>query len=285
MTERSPGAPDPVESSHSGDAPAPGARAPAVPTADLSAVRRTDAIIEALAERHATGSEGSVPPENLTGSENPENPAGSESPAALEGGDTIVRLLRALVTDVDEPARDTRDAPEPAPPSGPGPGTGPRRRGPRTIVALGVAGAMLASTGVAAAGDRMAEHSSAAPASRTETQDETDRSRTESNDTDVASHERPAPAPVSRPAPEPGRPGRGADNGRADHERFRNRLERLLSQQPRHRRPDYPTFGGRPGDQNSGPAEPSDDPRRRVDDIRRRTQKRLDRYQNYPYDR
>ncbi|QXJ23743.1 hypothetical protein AGRA3207_004940 [Actinomadura graeca] len=256
MTERSPGAPDPAEPSHSGDVPAPGARPSAAPPADLGAVRRTDAIIEALAERRAAGS---------------------------EGGDTIVRLLRALVTDVDEPARDPRDSPEPAPPTGPG--SGPRRRGPRTIVALGVAGAMLASTGVAAAGDRAGEHTSAASVPATEAAGEAGGPRTEPNDTEVASFERPAPAPVSRPAPEPGRPGRADDNGRADYERFRNRLERLLAQPPRYRRPGYPTYGGRPGDQGAKSGEPSDDARRRLDDIRRRTQKRLDRYQNYPYDR
>ncbi|WP_131732699.1 hypothetical protein, partial [Actinomadura formosensis] len=59
MTERGPrtgigGAPNPAGSSHSGDAPAPAGRPPAaVPAVDLAAVRRTDALIEALAARRA----------------------------------------------------------------------------------------------------------------------------------------------------------------------------------------------------------------------------------------
>ncbi|MFD0537992.1 hypothetical protein ACFQY7_33910 [Actinomadura luteofluorescens] len=59
MTERGPltglrGAPDPDEPARSGDAPA--SRPPAVPPVDLSAVRRTDALFEALAARDAAGS-------------------------------------------------------------------------------------------------------------------------------------------------------------------------------------------------------------------------------------
>jgi hypothetical protein len=101
--------------------------------AELSAVRGTDALVDALAARRAAGS-----------------------------GDPAVRMLWALIKDVDElvPARQgpaehvaaeeiQADEDRPAPPSG------PRRRGPRTIVALGVAGAVLAGTGVAAAGGGM----------------------------------------------------------------------------------------------------------------------------------
>ncbi|MFB4313529.1 anti-sigma-D factor RsdA [Actinomadura sp. 21ATH] len=144
MTERSQGAPDPAELS------TPGRPSPSTPATgsvvafpalagDLGGVRRTDALIDALAAR---------------------GPVGSDDPAA--------RLLRALIRDVDElapvrhahapaPAPAPEEAPEPAP-GDPGDGdrpvppAGPRRRGSRTIVALGVAGAVLATGGVAAAG-------------------------------------------------------------------------------------------------------------------------------------
>ncbi|TDC03200.1 hypothetical protein, partial [Actinomadura bangladeshensis] len=86
MTERGPltgigGAPNPAEPSHSGDAPAPAARPPsaAPPTVDLSAVRGTDALVEALATRRALGAS---------------RPADDTDPA--------VRLLHALITDVDD---------------------------------------------------------------------------------------------------------------------------------------------------------------------------------------
>ncbi|MEW2355157.1 anti-sigma-D factor RsdA [Spirillospora sp. NPDC029432] len=143
MTERSQGAPDPAELSTPGP-PTPGTVVafPAM-AGDLGGVRRTDALIDALAARRAVG---------------------SDDPAA--------RMLRALIRDVDElaparhapapgPAQAPEDAPEPAPadpgdgdrsPVPPAPPAGPRRRGSRTIVALGVAGAVLASGGVAAAG-------------------------------------------------------------------------------------------------------------------------------------
>ncbi|WP_242888924.1 hypothetical protein [Actinomadura litoris] len=170
-------------------------------------MRRTDALIEELAERRA---------------------AGSAATSAAEYGDPAVRLLHALVTDVDEPPQaapePTRDAPEPSP-SGPG----PRRRGPRTIVALGVAGAMLASTGVAAAGGEMGGHPSAAPASRTPGPSD----RADGRDTDAARHGGARQPGASGPAPE-ARPGRVVDDRRLEYERFKQRLERTYS---RHYRP------------------------------------------------
>ncbi|TDD94986.1 hypothetical protein [Actinomadura rubrisoli] len=282
MTERSPGAPDPAEPSRSGDAPPPGSP-PAAPAAtlfaDLSAVRGTDAIIEALAERRAAASTAASEPASTAGSE-AARAGGAQRPA--DESDPAVRLLRALVTDVDEPAPG-REAPEPGPaPSGPG----SRRRGSRTIVALGVAGAVLASTGVAAAGGGLADHSAAQPPSAAGVAEEPDRpsSREPGEDTDVASRDRPAPArpaePPSRPVDEPDRPATtnsGGAPGRADYERFKQRLGHLFPPQSRNRPPDGPGIPGRPGD---GPefAGPPDDNPRRLDDIRKHTRKRIDRY-------
>ncbi|MEV4001041.1 hypothetical protein, partial [Actinomadura sp. NPDC049753] len=160
MTERGPltglrGAPDPDDPAHRGDAPArpPRSRAPAVPPVDLSAVRRTDALFESLAARDGAGSaapgEG---PGEAPAEARPAVPQDDDRDSAepSDDRDPAVRLLRALIVDVDDQAC---DAPEPPAPSGPG----PRRRGPRTIVALGVAGAVLASSGVAAAGGGVAE--------------------------------------------------------------------------------------------------------------------------------
>ncbi|GAA3965745.1 hypothetical protein GCM10023085_55300 [Actinomadura viridis] len=142
MTERSQGGPDPAEPSTRGaafptppsDAPptasAPGGSterpaATAPPGWDLTAVRRTDALLDALAGRGAAATE-----------------------AAAGTADPAVRLLHALIRDVDEepPRRQASPGERPSPPNG------PRRRGSRTIVALGVAGAVLAGSGVAAAG-------------------------------------------------------------------------------------------------------------------------------------
>ncbi|MFI0357803.1 hypothetical protein [Actinomadura sp. 9N407] len=156
MTERSQGAPDPAAVSTTGSSTPDPLTPEPFPTdsrstdprstdsrtagavvafpalaADLGAARRTDALIDALAARRA---------------------AGSDDPA--------VRMLRALIRDVDElvPVRHGPAAGQDAVPDDPveddrplSP-VGPRRRGPRTIVALGVAGAVLAGTGVAAAG-------------------------------------------------------------------------------------------------------------------------------------
>ncbi|MFF5258832.1 hypothetical protein ACFY4C_07785 [Actinomadura viridis] len=142
MTERSQGGPDPAEPSTRGaafptppsDAPptasAPGGSAErpaatAPPGWDLTAVRRTDALLDALAGRGAAATE-----------------------AAANTADPAARLLHALIRDVDEepPRRQAAPGERPSPPNG------PRRRGSRTIVALGVAGAVLAGSGVAAAG-------------------------------------------------------------------------------------------------------------------------------------
>lgn len=125
MTERSHGAPDPIDPSITGGAPV---------FPDLGAVRRSDAVVEALGARRAVRT-------------------------AADDGDPAVRLLRALIADIDAggalPRADRRwglaAAPEAQPPRG------PRRRGPRTIVALSVAGAVLTSTGVAAAGGGLVE--------------------------------------------------------------------------------------------------------------------------------
>ncbi|GAA4074120.1 hypothetical protein [Actinomadura miaoliensis] len=160
MTERSTGAPDPVEPSSRGDAPASEA-----PTGDLGAVRRSDAVFEALA-RHAasfapaTEPAASAEPQPAGALPDPDE-AGSSGDAEAElderlraagaESDPAVHLLRALVADVAEPGPDRCPGPEPPP--------GPRRRGRRTIVALGVAGAVLASGGVAAAGGDLTRRS------------------------------------------------------------------------------------------------------------------------------
>jgi hypothetical protein len=82
----------------------------------LDAVRRSDAILDALGERDT---------------------------AICEPDDPVIGLLGALALDVDQ-ENDVRP---------PTPRHGRRRRGgPRTIVALGVSSVVLATTGVAAAG-------------------------------------------------------------------------------------------------------------------------------------
>ncbi|MFC5749091.1 hypothetical protein [Actinomadura rugatobispora] len=210
MTERSQGAPDPDEPVEPPAIPTRGAalpqtgapphggpqgRAAVTPAADLSAVRRTDAIFDALGARRAAASAERADPSTraepgfpglAAGITAPFTalPAASAASAAWAQGDPddpAVRLLSALISDVDEqapaacraavraarePSADVKgvrggepagsavedDRPHPHPPSG------PRRRGPRAIVALGVAGAVLASTGVAAAGGGLTEH-------------------------------------------------------------------------------------------------------------------------------
>ncbi|MGI5206650.1 hypothetical protein ACQEU6_34390 [Spirillospora sp. CA-108201] len=278
MTERGPltglrGAPDPDEPARSGDAPAqaPPSRPPAVPPADLSAVRRTDALFESLAARDAAGS--AAPAD-----EPAEGPAADAAEARRaappdDDRDPAVRLLRALIVDVDD---QTCDAPGPPAPSGPG----PRRRGPRTIVALGVAGAVLASSGVAAAGGGVADRTAASPApSASGAAEEADRTA----DTDAGTLQRPRP-PV-RPAPEaglpaartqPGDPGRGEKN-----RQFRRRLEgpfpRHLPRRPQ-RRQEAPTMFAEPVEKPG--AQPVADPRPRLDDLRRMARKRALDHQN-----
>ncbi|GAA4236816.1 hypothetical protein GCM10022254_47330 [Actinomadura meridiana] len=166
MTERGPftgmrGAPGPAEPSSTGDPPATATGPQQIPglPADLGAVRRTDAIIDSLSARRAAGTAA----RSTTGAETgAEGCAEGCRPRQADEPDPAVRLLRALITDVDEAPEAGADT-TPAPPSPPAPGSGPRRRGPRTIVALGVAGAVLASTGVAAAGDGVSERGAAAP--------------------------------------------------------------------------------------------------------------------------
>ncbi|MEU5989715.1 hypothetical protein ABZ806_12145 [Spirillospora sp. NPDC047418] len=285
MTERGPrtgigGTPNPADPSHPGDAPAPppsprppSARPPTVvpptvassvvvsPTVDLSAVRGTDALVEALAARCAAG---------------PVRPADDTDPA--------VRLLHALITDVDDQTAD------PAPPAPSGPG--PRRRGSRTIVALGVAGAVLASTGVAAAGGGVTGHPSAAPAPRPSGITE-QAAQPAADDVEAATHDRARP-PV-RPAPEPvtaRKPSR--DPERADIERLKRRLEHLFP--PRHHRgrPDGPAMttksapAPRPEAAEPGAAPPDaaspEEALRRLDALRREAEKRARTYQEPRWD-
>jgi hypothetical protein len=247
LTERGPltgvgGAPNPAEPSHSGDAPAPASRPAA---ADLAAVRRTDALIESLAARRAPGS----------------------AARAGDDSDPAVRLLRALITDVDEGTSD------PAPPAPSGPG--PRRRGPRTIVALGVAGAVLASTGVAAAGGGAADRSSVPAPSSPGVSDRVDKPAA---DVDAVTHDRGRP-PV-RPAPvAAGKPSH--DPERADIARLKRRLEHLFASRDRRDRPDLPTAVTRSAPSARPEADPpEDDLRRRLDDLRREAERQANNYKN-----
>ncbi|MFV2175304.1 hypothetical protein [Actinomadura sp. LOL_011] len=167
-------------------------------------MRRTDAIIDAMAARPVAGS--------------------ADRAAAPDDADPAVRLLTALISDVEEPA--------PPVPAGPG----PRRRGPRTIVALGVAGAVLASTGVAAAGSGVTDRSSAVapttpgPSGRAEPPRDAD-------DSVAATHVRPtppAPRPSERVRPSTTEPPASPvpDREVPEHiERaFKERLERFLAE-------------------------------------------------------
>ncbi|MGI5323485.1 hypothetical protein [Actinomadura nitritigenes] len=292
MTERSPGAPDPVGPSNSGGTREPGSRPPAPAVtllADLGAVRRTDALIDALAARRAAGSTGRPSADRAAG----------ECARAADGdegsSDPAVRLLRALIADVDDqgPGRDASASG----PSDPGPGTpppapgpGPRRRGPRTIVALGVAGAVLASTGVAAAGSGITERAAASPPAGAGVSGPAE---PRAKDTDVGTHAVPSissPAPAPGPATAPAVPARPAvkapatdDPGRRDYDRMKRRLEQIIRDaerphRPGARRPDTPRSA--PAIRPALPQIPSDDePRRTIDDIRRRTQQRLSPYE------
>ncbi|TDC75912.1 hypothetical protein, partial [Actinomadura sp. 7K507] len=104
MTERGPstgtrGGPDPAEPSKPGASTAPASRQGA--PADLGAVRRTDAIIESLAARRAAGSA-------------PRSGAGTDTarPRQADDPDPAVRLLHALISDVDDPGPDREAGPE-----------------------------------------------------------------------------------------------------------------------------------------------------------------------------
>jgi hypothetical protein len=94
---------------------------------DITAIRDTDTVVEALSARRSV----------LSGDDG-EAPSGAAR-------DPAVLVLQALIEDVDEGA-------PPLPARRPAPsGRRPSRFGSRTVVALGVTGAMLATTGVAAA--------------------------------------------------------------------------------------------------------------------------------------
>lgn len=255
MTERGPrtgigGAPNPARPSHSGDAPAPAGRPPAaVPAMDLAAVRRTDALIETLAARCA------VRPEGGTGHQ-----ADDPDPAA--------RLLRALITDVDD--QDPGLDGDPPAPSGPG----SRRRGSRTIVALGVAGVVLASTGVAAAGGGAARTSAAPVPSVSGVSEET---AEPVRDLDAETRIRPQVPARPAPAP-PAARGPSGDPEREDMARLKRRLEYLFPPRPRAGRPDVPTLITRSAPA-ARPNPPADDgPLRRLDDLRREAGKQANRH-------
>ncbi|MFB4305772.1 hypothetical protein [Actinomadura sp. GTD37] len=256
MTERGPltgvgGAPNPAEPSHSGDATAPAARPPsALPAADLAAVRATDALVESLAARRVPGAGA--------------RPADDADPAA--------RLLRALITDVDDQA---------AGPAPPGPGPGPRRRGPRTIVALGVAGAVLASTGVAAAGGGAVDRTSAARAPSSSGTSGPPGGRVPA-DVDAGTHDRPGSS--VRPAQEPAARRPSRDLEREDIGRLKRRLAHLLPPRDRRDRPDVPTGITRKTPSARPDARPDDDALRRLDALRREAQKRANRYENPDWD-
>ncbi|TDB86894.1 hypothetical protein, partial [Actinomadura sp. 7K534] len=94
------GAPDPAEPSNPGETRVPASGPPG--TADLGAVRRTDAVIDSLAARRAAGSAARPHPGTETG-----------RPRQAEESDPAVRLLRALLDDVDDPGCGPEAAPPP----------------------------------------------------------------------------------------------------------------------------------------------------------------------------
>ncbi|MFS2292588.1 MAG: hypothetical protein FWJ90_07755 [Actinomadura sp.] len=274
MTERGHGAPDPAGPSSPGDTRAPTSPPQATaPTADLAAVRRTDAIIESLAARRGAGS-----------AERPLSGAETGRPRQAEDSDPAVRLLRALIDDVDDPG--SGDAgrgtgPGPTPPSGPEPG--PRRRGPRTIVALGVAGAVLASGGVAAAGDDADRSSAAAPAPRSAVGGAEETAGSAHADTDAGTFAPPRARGGARPAPEPGRPAPAPRAPRAP-EKAKERKTREPDGPraghpfpfgPRPSRPELPTITVR-SDVSRFTAEPDAPPfdfRRNLEELRKRAER------------
>ncbi|TYC09504.1 hypothetical protein [Actinomadura syzygii] len=297
MTERGPrtgsgGAPGPAGPSTSGGPPG----AATLPTADLSAVRRSDAIIESLAAWRLTvpppAPEAPAPPETS------ESPCGAASaplepaaPAVAERSagecgrgrqpdepDPAVRLLRALIIDVD----DQSSAPEsePAPPTPSGPGTGPRRRGPRTIVALGVAGAVLAGSGVAAAGGAAADHPAASSSQAPRVTGVADGAEKQAGADIEAVAERRRP-PVVRPLPE--RPA--ARKPAREYDPIRTHLRPPFPDRPRFRRP---ADENRPPPLGTFPMRGSDDPYPGDNgwpgfaDPNQRPQKRFDQYRD-PY--
>ncbi|MFG2002651.1 hypothetical protein ACGFNU_26180 [Spirillospora sp. NPDC048911] len=276
MTERSHGAPDPAEPSTSGAAPVPGSPAPG---ADLGAVRRTDALFDELAARRIAAFEAVSP---------------SSAPGDRASGDPAVRLLHALVADVDaglgigpatgpdalpgkaaDQATD-EEAEAQAQAQADQAAAGTRRRGSRTFVALGVVGVVLAGTGVAAAGGESAGH--AAPAPKTpKVSEEPHADRLTPKSRQTAPDGPPATTPGTRPGvPVQVRPaGKGPDPDpvRKQIEDIKGKLEDLLPPRPRRQNPgDWPF--------REPKADDGDDTRRKLDDIRRQAQKRLDRYRD-----
>jgi hypothetical protein len=191
-----------------------------------------------------------------------------------------VRLLHALIIDVDDQTTD------PAPPAPSGPG--PRRRGPRTIVALGVAGAVLASTGVAAAGGGTADRAASAAPAPSASGHAAPGSVPAAGDTDTATKaapREPSAAPV--PTPEPTRthrPSRGRE--REDLRRLKRRLDDLFPLRHRDRRPEEPVRITRSMPSERPEAGPGDEePVLDLDALRREAQRRTDdRYRSPRWD-
>lgn len=324
MTERGPrtglrGAPGPAGPSTRGDPPGTAAR----PTADLSAVRHTDAIIESLAARRVATAAPALPqaPAETPGSTNApaatSGPAPAETPgsttscgsaavslerATSSGGsaaarsgtehgrtarqadepDPAVRLLHALIVDVDDQGSGRDSGPEPGPSGPSGPGTAPRRRGPRTIVALGVAGAVLAGSGVAAGG-AAADHTAASqvPSVSGAAEGAEGVDKQVGADTEAVVERRRTP--VVRPAPER-TTGRRPGGGPREYEPIRSPLRFPFPDRPRPRRPDdegppAPPAGTTP---LRGTDDPVGDDDPSFDDLHKRAQKRFGQYEN-PY--
>ncbi|RFU43175.1 hypothetical protein DZF91_02625 [Actinomadura logoneensis] len=314
MTERSRGAPDPTESPSQDDAPS---------SADLSALYRTDALIEALSARALPG-----PPLPLV-PDVPRRPLGAR-PAA----DPAFGLLSALVSDVDDGLPEVsgarprlhraadavvrhradavvadgaasgdsglRDDPDHSVPASPDaadaahadgtsrpdgdgdvpeqPESKPSRRGPRTIVALGVVGAVLATTGVAAAGGGLVGSSADTSAMRIAGKPRP--SGLPGTGGGGASSARPQSPAARPPVSAPGRgrdqktqnggPGRGTakKNGPvSEEERLRKRLNDLLK--------------GRPPQRPQTHTDPVAETRRRLAELRRRAEQRRNRHPHH----
>ncbi|CNF93477.1 Uncharacterised protein [Mycobacterium tuberculosis] len=149
-----------------------------------------------------------------------------------------------------------------------------------------MAGAVLASTGVAAAGGGATGHPAAAPAPSPSAV--TERAGAPAADVDAGTHDRARP-PV-RPAPEPvtaRKPTR--DPGRADIERLKQRLEHLFPSRHHRGRPDGPAITTRsapPSRPEAAPpdAAPPDDALRRLDALRREAEERAGAYKDPRWD-
>ncbi|MEV5569362.1 hypothetical protein AB0L06_04875 [Spirillospora sp. NPDC052269] len=272
MTERSRGAPDPAEPPCRDDAP--------TGSADLSALYGTDALIDALAAR--------APLSPVSDRRFPSGP------------DPVLGLLGALIAEVDEglpstpgvrPTVETRhgadalsgesgrsgadgvsgrdgdgDVPDQQ-------GSGASRRAPRTIVALGVVGAVLATTGVAAAGGGLTGSPTATSAARIAGEPGASR-QMKSDEHGVSSAKPKAPAgrgpgrtPRKRAHEEKLRAGRSGTEasgkrGPSDEERLRKRLDELLHAHPPQRPQAHP--------------DPAEQLRRRLEELRRRVERGID---------